>query len=243
MTLLDVRDLCKSFPDGTGEVAVLDWASFEIFEGDSVGLWGLRRSGKSTLLRILAGIEPPDSGSVLFDDIDLTALTPDRRARLLRNQVGLASFGWYAHRNRSACEHVALAASADCRVTGRRARVLARRALHRFDVADCAERPLDKLALGEHIRVELARAIVRAPRLLLVDDPPALLSPSKNAELHKLLSSFATEPGHTMLIASCELEQIKNAERMMALGQGELRTMDNPGTVLPFPDRTGTGGP
>lgn len=243
MTLLEVRNVCKSFPDGTGEVAVLDRASFEIFEGDSVGLWGLRRSGKSTLLRILAGIELPDSGSVLFDDVDLTMLTPDRRVRLLRNQVGLASFGWPAHRNRSVCEHVALAASADHRVNGRRARVLARRALHGVDVGDCAERSLDRLSLGEHIRVELARAIVRGPRLLLVDDPPVLLSPRENAELHKLLSSVGAETGRTMLIASCELESIKGAERMMALGQGELRTMDNPGTVLPFPDRTGTGGP
>jgi ABC-type ATPase involved in cell division len=224
-------------------VAVIDRAFFEIFEGDSIGLWGLRRSGKSTLLRILAGIELPDSGSLLLDDVELTTLTPDRRVRLLRDEVGLASFGWSAHRNRTVCEHVALAASADYRVSGRRARILAGRALRRVDVADCAERALDRLSLGEHIRVELARAMVRGPRLLLIDDPPAVQSLSENAELHKLLRSFSTERGRTVLIASCELEPINGAERMMALGRGELRMMDNPGTVLPFPDRTGTGGP
>lgn len=243
MTLLEVSDLCKRFPEGLREVVVLDRASFDIFGHDSVGLWGLRRSGKSTLLRILAGIELPDSGSISLDDVELTSLSPDRRTRYLRNRVGLASFGWPSHRNRTVCEHVALAASADNRLTGRGARILARRALHRVDIADCAERPLESLSLGERIRVELARSVCRDPQLLLIDDPPALQSPSENIELQKLLNSIINEPSRIALIASCELEPIKRADRMMALGQGRLRTMDNPGTVLTFPDRTGTGGP
>lgn len=243
MTLLEVTDLCKRYPDGTRELAVLDGASFEIYRGDFIGLWGMRRSGKSTLLRILAGIEPPDNGSVRFDDVELTTLTPDARARLLRYQVGLASFGWPSHRNRSVCEHVALAASADYRLTGRKARVAARRALYRMGVVDCADRLLAELSLGEQIRVELARATVREPSVLLVDDPPALQSPSENAELYELLGSLGDESGLTMLLAACDVASIQRAKRMMALGHGRLRTMDDPGTVIPFPDRTGTGGP
>lgn len=243
MTLLEVSDLCKRYPDGTRELAVLDGASFEVYKDDFIGLWGMRRSGKSSLLRIIAGIEPPDSGSVRFDDVELTTLTPDSRARLLRNRVGLASFGWPSHRNRLVCEHVALAASADYRLTGKRARVAARRALHRMAVVDCSDRPLAELSLGEQIRVELARATVRDPSLLLIDDPPMLQSPSENAELHELLGTLGDEPGRTTLLAACDLASIQCAKRMMALGHGRLRTMDDPGTVIPFPDRTGTGGP
>ena len=243
MPLLEVTDLCKRYPDGSRELVVLDDASFEIFEDDFVGLWGLRRAGKSTLLRILAGLEAPDSGSVRFDDIELAELAPDARVRLLRNQLALASFGWTTHRNRSVCEHVALAACADSRMTGRSARVLARRALHRLSVVECAERPLDRLSLDEQIRVELARAIVRGPRLLLIDDPPVLQSPTENTELHKLLRSLGDEPGRAVLLSACDTGPIQHTQRMMALGRGRLRTMDVPGTVLPFPDRTGTGGP
>lgn len=243
MTLLEVNGLCKRYPDGTHELVVLDGASFDIYEGDFVGLWGMRRSGKSTLMRILAGIELPDSGSVRFDDVELTTLAPDPRARLLRDHVGLASFGWPTHRNRSVCEHVALAASADYRLTGRKARILARRALHRLAVVDCVEQPLAVLSLNEQIRVELARALVRRPRLLLVDDPPALQSPAENTELHELLSSLSKESGYTVLVAACDTGPIQGARRMMALGHGRLRMMDDPGTVLPFPDRRGAGGP
>jgi putative ABC transport system ATP-binding protein len=243
VTLLEVTDLCKHYADGSRELVVLNDASFEIFEDDFVGLWGLRRAGKSTLLRILAGLEPPDSGSVRFDDVELTTLAPDARVRLLRNELSLASFGWPTHRNRSVCEHVALAACADNRMTGKSARVLARRALHRLSVVDCAERPLERLSLDEQIRVELARAIVRGPRLLLIDDPPVLQSPTENAELHQLLRSLGEEPGRAVLLGACDTGSIQHAKRMMALGRGRLRTMDVPGTVLPFPDRTGTGGP
>lgn len=243
MTLLEVSDLCKRYPEGSRQLDVLEDASFEIFADDFVGLWGTRRSGKSTLLRILAGIELPDGGSVRFGDVELTTLAPDARVRLLRNHVGLASFGWSTQRNRSVCEHVALAASADPLVTGRKARVLARRALHRVEVVDSCERPLARLSLDEQIRVELARAIVRDPSLLLIDDPPGLQSPRENDALHKLLRSLGNESGRTVLIASCELAPLQGVKRMMALGLGRLRSMDDPGTVLPFPDRTGTGGP
>jgi putative ABC transport system ATP-binding protein len=243
VTLLEVSGLCKRYPDGNRELGVLEEASFEIFADDFVGLWGTRRSGKSTLLRILAGIELPDSGSVRFDDVELTRLAPDARARLLRNKVGLASFGCPTHRNRSVCQHVSLAASSDPSITGRKARILARRALHRVEVIECAERSLDRLSLGEQVRVELARAIVRDPDLLLIDDPPGLQSPGENHALHELLKSLGTESVHTVLIAACELEPLKGVKRMMALGLGQLRTMDTPGTVLPFPDRTGTAGP
>lgn len=243
MPLLEVTDLCKSYADGSRRLVVLDHATFEIFEDDFVGLWGLRRAGKSTLLRILAGLERPDSGSVRFDGVELTSLAPDDRVRLLRNQLALASFGWASHRNRSVCEHVALAACADDRTTGRGARVLARRALHRLGVVDYAERPIELLSLGDQVRVELARAIVRGPRLLLIDDPPVLQSPTENAELQELLRSLCEEPGRAVLLSACDTGPIQHAQRTMALGRGRLRTMDAPGTVLPFPDRTGTGGP
>jgi putative ABC transport system ATP-binding protein len=240
--MLEVSGLGKRYPEGVREREVLRDVSFEIFAGDSVGLWGTARSGKSTLLRILAGIEPPDSGSVRFDDVELTTLAHDAKIRFLRDRVGLASFGWSSHRNRLVCEHVALAASADPGMTGRKARVLARRALSRVE-ADCADRTLERLSLDEHIRVELARALVRAPRLLLIDDPPRLQSPHENTALYELLRSLSDEPDQTVLVASCELQPLQGAKRMMAIGQGRLRRMDDPGTVIEFPDRTGTDGP
>jgi predicted ABC-type transport system involved in lysophospholipase L1 biosynthesis ATPase subunit len=240
MALLEVADLSKRYPDGSRELVVLDGVSFEVDENDFVGLWGLRRSGKSTLLRVVAGLEPPDAGSVRLDGVELIGLGQDARVRLLRKSVALAAFGLWTHRNRLVHEHVAVAASADARVTGKGARVMARRALNRLDVLDCAERRLDQLSFEEQIRVELARAIVRSPRLLLIDDPPALQSPREDSQLRELVTSLGDEIGCAVLVTSSDVGVVQRARRMMALGRGRLRTMDEPGVVVRFPDRTGT---
>ncbi|MGN6373110.1 MAG: ATP-binding cassette domain-containing protein [Solirubrobacteraceae bacterium] len=237
MALLEVSGLYKSFPDGERPLRVLEDVSFEVFSGDVVGVWGERRSGKSTLLRIIAGHEPPDRGVVRFDGIDITALTTDRRARALRNDVAFASFGDGQARGRTPLEHVWLAARADGRTTGRRARSMTRAALNLTDVLGCAEHRYERLSLDERIRVELARALVRKPRLLLVDDPPRLQSPSDEQSLDRLLISLGKQANCAVLVSSCDLGLVARADRHMALGSGSLRVMDTPATVLPFPGR------
>jgi putative ABC transport system ATP-binding protein len=243
MALLEITGLIKRFPDGLRELTVFSDVNVEVYEDDFVGLWGMPRSGKSTLLRIIAGVEPPDAGSVRLDGVDLTALPQDARVRLVRENMALAAFGWQAHRNRLVHEHIALAASADSHVTGKGARAMARRALKRLDVLACAERQLDQLSFDEQIRVELARAIVRSPRLLLIDDPPSLPSPREDSQLREAITGLGGEAGCAVILASSDLGVIGRAQRMMSIGSGALRVMDEAGVVVPFPDRTGTDGP
>ena len=72
MALLRIRDVSKAYPDGSGKIIVFDKASLGVTAGAHVGVYGRRRSGKSTLMRIAAGIDRPDAGSVIFDGHDLT---------------------------------------------------------------------------------------------------------------------------------------------------------------------------
>lgn len=243
MALLEIAGLSKRFPDGPRELKVLSGASVEVYEKDFVGLWGTPRSGKSTLLRIIAGVEPPDSGTVRIDGVELIGLAQDARVRLVRENIALATFGWPTHRNRLVHEHLALAASADPHVTGKGARGLARRALKRLEVLTCAERRLDQLSFDEQIRVELARAIVRRPRLLLIDDPPSLPSPLEDSRLRETMAMLGETADCAVILASSDLGVIERAQRMMSIGSGELRVMDEAGVVVPFPERTGTDGP
>ncbi len=243
MALLEIAGLTKCFPDGRRELTVLRDVSVEVYENDFIGLWGMPRSGKSTLLRIIAGVEPPDAGSVRLDSVELTSLSQDARVQLVRENIALATFGWQAHRNRPVREHVALAAHADPRVTGKAARAMTRRALKRLDVLVSAERRLDQLSFDEQLRVELARAIVRSPRLLLIDDPPSLPSPSEDSRLRDAMTSLSAQLGCAVILAVSDLDVIGRAQRMMSIGSGELRVMDEAGVVVRFPERTGTGGP
>jgi predicted ABC-type transport system involved in lysophospholipase L1 biosynthesis ATPase subunit len=242
MSLLSFEDVRKSVRDGSRDVPVLDGVSLEVSDGDFLGVWGPRGSGKSTLLRIAAGLSAPEAGRVLVDGHDVAGLSADARARALRGVVGFVGSPWQAHRNRTAVEHVALAASAAGTTTGKQARSAARRALHRVEAAECADRPLDGLALGERVRVELARALARSPRLLVIDEPPVPYSPGEGEDLHALLVSLGRDRDLAVLLASGDLGLVGEADRVTTFSRGRLRETRRGGEIIAFPDRRAGAG-
>ena len=90
-SLLSFLNVSKRYPDGGREILVLDRASLDLEAGTSVGVYGARRSGKSTLLRLAAGITVPDSGTVRFDGADMARMSTGERGRLLRGAIAYMS--------------------------------------------------------------------------------------------------------------------------------------------------------
>ncbi len=237
MSLLALQHVSKRFAEGRGETTVLEDLSLEVDAGDFVGIWGTRRSGKSTLLRIASGRELPDTGAVWFDGQDMTTISPDRRARLRRrNGIGLLSSDWRPERNKPAVEHVALPLLSDG-MSLHEARQPAWRALERVGAARWAHMPAVHLSQAERIRVALAQILVHEPRVLLVDEPAILLRPTEGVELYELLRSLGTSSGIAVVIASEDIAPIRKARRLMSLGSGKLRSTDQSGTLVPFPER------
>jgi predicted ABC-type transport system involved in lysophospholipase L1 biosynthesis ATPase subunit len=242
MTLLSLTQVTKRYPRGRDHLAVLESVSMQIEPDDYIGLWGTRRAGKSTLLRIVAGIEPPDGGSVCWDGQVISQMSAGERARLLRGGgIGLASSAWRPQPNHRALEHVALPLLSDHRSL-RGAKIVARRALERVDAGYCADLWTNRLSLGELMRVALARALVREPRLLLVDEPAVLPSPIESAELYALLRNLGRSGDLAVLVASEDLGAIQSAPRTITIADGALRAMDSSAVVLQFPRVPARGG-
>jgi ABC-type cobalamin/Fe3+-siderophores transport system ATPase subunit len=234
--LLSLTQVTKRYVDGRRKIVVLDGVSLEIDQGDFVGVWGPKRCGKSTLLRVMAGMEQPDSGDIAFDGRRLAAMSARERARLLRSGgIALVSSDWRTQIVRPVVELVATARASDG-TSMAEARTRARKALAQAGVAECADVWVDQLTLGERLRVCLAMALVREPRLLLVDEPAVLPSPLESDELQRLLRSLGEERGLAVVIASENLAPLSGARRTMAVSSGEVRSMDRDGVVLPFPD-------
>jgi ABC-type lipoprotein export system ATPase subunit len=241
MSLLLLQHISKSYADGREEVMALDDVSLEIDQGDFVGIWGIRRSGKTTLLRVAAAAELPDGGSVRFDGRDVGSMSADARAKLQRySGIGLVSTDWRPGRNKPVVEHVALPLLSDG-MSLREAKEPAHLALERMGVSRCAYMATDRLSRVERVRVALARAFVHKPRLLLIDEPAVLLSPSEGVELYDLLSSLGEDSRIAIVVASEEVAPIRRAHRVMSIDRGRLRSMDQPGTVVPFPDPRAPG--
>jgi len=237
MSLLSLEHVSKRYLDGRCSLTVLDDVSLEIDPGDFVGVWGVRRSGKTTLLRVAAGVELPDEGAVYFDGNNLARMSADARAKLQRHAgIGLVWTDWRPARNESVIEHVALPLLSDG-MSLRDAKEPAHHALARLCIADCAYVSLDRLSRVERIRVALAQALVHHPRVLLVDEPSALLSPSEEVELYELLHSLGADSSIAIVVASEDVAPIRTARRLMSITSGKLRSTDKAGTVVAFPDQ------
>jgi predicted ABC-type transport system involved in lysophospholipase L1 biosynthesis ATPase subunit len=233
--LLSLTQVTKRHADGRREIVVLDGISLEIDHGDFVGMWGPKRSGKSTLLCLMAGLEQPDSGDVSFDGQRVSGMSARKRSRLLRRGgIALVSSGWRTQIVRPVVELVATAGASDG-TPMREARTLARKVLGRVEVADCADERTDRLTLDERLRVALAMALVREPRLLLVDEPAVLPSPLEGDKLYDLLRSLGGERNLAVVIASENLAALSGTVRTMAVSSGEVRSMDQDGVVVRLP--------
>lgn len=240
MTLLELQHVSKSYPAGLRPELVLDGVSLRIQEGEVIGLWGDRRSGKSTLLRIMAGSQAPDSGTVRFEGRDIASLSASARAALRRSR-GIALISeWRPARDRYTVEDVARALLCE-RMTRHEARQLAHPALERVGMGKCAHIRLSRLSPGELLRVGLAKALIRLPRLLLVDEPALVRSPSEGQELSALLREIGSDRSLALLIASEDPGALRGTKRMLAIGQGRVVEPAEPGVVLPFTRRVSAG--
>ncbi len=241
--VLRFERVTKAYPDGRQWTEVLRGASFEIHRGEHVGILGSRRSGKSTLLRLAAGIEAPDDGHVDFEGRDLARLSALQRDRLLRHHIGLlASDDWRPARGERVVDLVALPLLSDG-ATLHEAHRRARRKLHWLDATEYADDLAASLAAGQRMRVMLARALVREPRLLLVDEPAVVPSSTERLELYALLRAGAREHDATLIVASEDTDATRGTDVLISIGRGELvRTSGEPGVVVPFPAPRRPGG-
>lgn len=233
--LLSFERVSKRVADGARPVAVLRDASFELDLGAFIGVWGSRRSGKSTLLRLMAGIDLPDAGTVRFDGADMAAMSTAARERLLRRDITLmAPADWRPRTHETVVDHVALSLGSGA-VPVRESRRLARLALERVGLTDRADAKTGALSMAERVRALLARALVRNPRLLLVDEPALIPSLTERDAFYALLRRIVAESGTTLVVASEDMAPLHGAEIVMSIGDGELCSTDERGAVVEFP--------
>jgi lipoprotein-releasing system ATP-binding protein len=236
--LLSFLNVSKSFSDGNHEVIVLDRVSLEIDAGTSVGVYGARRSGKSTLLRLAAGIALPDAGTVRFEGRDLAQMASRTRGRLLRGEIAFVSAAdWRANPGESVGDHVATSLGSEG-LTMRDAKRRALLVLERVGVgAAAAEQLTSALSLTERARVMLARAIAREPRLLVLDEPALMPNLGDRDSFYALLRSEVRERSMALLMASEEMSALQGVGVLMSIADGEVVSTEERGTVVRLPGR------
>jgi predicted ABC-type transport system involved in lysophospholipase L1 biosynthesis ATPase subunit len=242
VSLLELERVTKRFRDGAREILVLDQVSLRLQAGESVGIVGERRSGKTTLLRIAAGVEHADSGTVWFDGSRLGASTEP--AYLSRHGgIALMRGDWRPSPGMQTLEQVARPLMAEG-ASDQDANEAARQALAQAGVETLAFSAGDSLALAERMRVGLALALARKPRVLLIDEPALLRAPGQARELYALLRGLPGRLGLGMIIASEEISALAGLSHLLSLSDGRLvSSRSGEADVIPFPSAGQCGKP
>jgi len=217
MSLLSIEHATKRYRRGRLErIAVRD-VSLDIEPGELVGVYGPRRSGRSTLLRLAAGIERPEEGSVRFEGRDLA----HDLNRVLGRRIGYCQMDFLTARRGLVVEHVGAGLLAQ-RSSPRQARRRGEELLFRVGAERCAKLECDELDSGEVARVAIASALVTAPALLVIDEPTSGVDPLERDPLLNLLRSIANE-GTSVLMSAADSQGLAGVDRALAMDSGELR--------------------
>jgi ABC-type lipoprotein export system ATPase subunit len=235
--LLSFSEVAVFHQDGPCASPLLRGVCFELEDGERAGLYGAARSGKSSLLRLACGVQLAREGSVRFGGLDVATLSAARRAQLLREQIALLTpEAWMPSPGETALDCVAVALGSS-RLSLRQARRRALSALDRVVEAASAQEPASALSLDARARVALARALVREPRLLLVDEPAPLPSIGERERFCALLRELAAQRGIALMVASQDLAMLQGLDTLMSISAGELCSTAPRANVVPLPSR------
>ena len=200
-TIVSVTNLKVSFPTDTGVLTVLDIPSWRVEQGAQVAVSGPSGSGKSTFLNVLAGLIRPDHGSVAVCGVELSDLGETGRDRFRARHIGYIHQDFNLLPGYTALENVLLGMSFSRHRPDRgRARAL----LGDMGLGHRLDHYPSRMSVGEQQRAAIARALAKAPELILADEPTGSLDPRRTAEVLSLLGSSCREHGCTLILVSHE---------------------------------------
>ena len=216
---VELQDVHLSLGRDAARVHILKGVTLKIRRGEAVGLVGPSGSGKSTLLMTLAGLERPDSGSVVLAGQDLGVLNEDGLARFRGRNVGIVFQSFHLIPTMTALENVAV----PLELAGRRDAFA--RAAQELAAVGLVERHSHypaQLSGGEQQRVALARALAPEPAILVADEPTGNLDEATGGAITDLIFRLKRERGATLVLVTHDLSLAARCERMVRIRSGSI---------------------
>jgi putative ABC transport system ATP-binding protein len=222
---LALRDVEVAFAESrrTPRV-VLDIPSLEIPAGGQVAVCGPSGSGKTTLLHVLAGIERARRGSIRWGAVDVGAMSPRNADRWRRDTLGLVFQQFHLFPGMSALANVLLPLRFDRLVVDAQSRARARALLEAVGVP--ANARVERMSRGEMQRVAVARALVKAPAIVLADEPTASLDRITAGVVADLLCRLCRERHATLVLVTHDLALAARLDRQLTLASHRLARSD-----------------
>ena len=217
--IIRAENLVKQVHSPAGILTILDNISLEIKYSESLAIVGVSGSGKSTLLGILAGLDLPSSGKVILDNVELTGLDEDGRAKLRNRRVGFVFQSFQLLPGLTALENVML----PLELAGKSdAEEWAREQLAEVGLADRMAHYPNQLSGGEQQRVAIARAFVGKPAVLFADELTGNLDQKTAGQIMELLFRLNSDRGATLLLVTHDTSVAAHCSRKLTMAGGRI---------------------
>jgi putative ABC transport system ATP-binding protein len=231
--VLELRELVKHYSVGDGEIVrAVDGVSLSVSAGEMVALYGPSGSGKTTMLMLIAGLLPPDSGTVTVAGREISGLSERERARYRRSQLG------FIRQSLDLIPGVRADDNAALKLLATYGRGDAQRAveplLERLGLGGRSSQRSEQLSMGERQRVMIARALSTGPSLVLADEPTGSLDTERGMEVLGLLADICRERGVAMLLVTHDPRAAAFADRVRALRDGRLFEYEPGSAYVPY---------
>ena len=223
MSLIELRDVTKTFSSGAESVTPVRGLDFDVQRGEFVCLMGPSGSGKTTLLHMLAGIDRPTEGSVVVDGERVHELAPSQLARWRTRAVGYVFQQYNLIPVLTAFENVEVPLLLLKMSKAERSKRIAT-ALAAVGLTDRAHHLPRQMSGGQQQRVAIARAIVADPVVMFADEPTGNLDRESATTTMALLRRLVDEFGKTLVMVTHDPQAAKQADRVVHLDKGQIVT-------------------
>ena len=221
-SLIEAIEIRRSYAVGSRTLDVLRGVSLSIAAGESTAITGMSGAGKSTLLYILAGLDRPTSGRVLYRGRDLYAAGDGERSAIRAQKIGFVFQAYHLLPELTVLENVLLPGLSQngAFLRGKSLRLRAEDLLGRVGLSERATHRPNELSGGEQQRVALARALMNGPELLLADEPTGNLDSKTGEDMLRYLFDLTAEQGLTLVIVTHNEAVATRCHRHIALRDG-----------------------
>jgi putative ABC transport system ATP-binding protein len=222
MSMLEVKDVTKSFRSGDRMVRAVKGVTASVAGGEFVAIVGRSGSGKTTLMSLLGALEQPTSGMIFVDGVDITQLSPGELVHYRGRRIGFVFQSYNLVPNLTAAENVLLPmVFIGVGKAARKAR--AADLLEQVELSgDKQERKPGRLSGGEQQRVAIARALANKPAMILADEPAGNLDSETSSTIIDLLRGLSRSEGTTVILVTHDATIAGQADRTLTLEDGRL---------------------
>ena len=218
-TLLELKQITLNYKNYNTSVEVIKGIDLKINSGEKVAVVGKSGSGKTSLIMLMAGLEQPTSGEIIFDQQPISTFNEDQLADIRKKKIGIVFQSFYLIPNYTALENVSLILE----INGiDNSKQKAEELLIQFGLKDRLHHFPTQLSGGEQQRVAIARSMAVKPKLILADEPTGNLDSENSQMISNLLFEYANKNQSSFVLVTHDLKFAEKCDRIIKIEDGTI---------------------